>query len=48
MSLKSKKSKEAPTVAPGMRDFLEKKATPEEIKKGHFTRVTNLSFDETH
>ncbi|PKM82725.1 MAG: hypothetical protein CVU89_04285 [Firmicutes bacterium HGW-Firmicutes-14] len=37
-----------PAVAPGMRDFLEKDADPEEIKEGESTRVTTLSYDETH
>lgn len=37
-----------PTVAPGMRDFLEKDAAPEEVEKGDYTKVTTLSYDETH
>jgi len=37
-----------PTVAPGMRDFLEKDAAPGEVKKGDYTKVTTLSYDETH
>jgi len=46
MKKKSSK-KDEPTVAPGMKDFLEKKATREEIRQGDFTRVTRLSYDET-
>jgi len=34
-------------MAPGSKGLLEKEASKEEIKKGNFTRVTNLSFDET-
>ncbi len=37
-----------PTVAPGMRDFLVRDAAPEEVEKGDYTKVTTLSFDETH
>ena len=37
-----------PTVAPGMRDFVEESASVEEVKEGDFTEVTRLSFDETH
>ena len=37
-----------PTAAPGMRDFLEKDAAPEEKEKGDYTKVTTLSYDETH
>lgn len=47
MARKSKQQRE-PLVAAGMRDFLEKSATPEQIKKGDFTKVTRLSYDETH
>ncbi len=36
-----------PKVAPGMTDFLEKEATRKEIRRGKFTRVTRLSYDET-
>ncbi|WP_198006926.1 hypothetical protein [Desulforamulus reducens] len=42
------KKQEKPLVAPGMRDFLEKGASSEEIKRGDFTKVTTLSYDETH
>ncbi|SFQ99291.1 hypothetical protein [Desulfoscipio geothermicus] len=46
--MKKERKKTRPQVAPGMSDFLEKKATREEIRKGNFTRVTRLSYDETH
>ncbi|MBF7082538.1 hypothetical protein IT084_06035 [Desulfallas sp. Bu1-1] len=36
-----------PKVAPGSEDILQQKATREEIRKGDFTRVTRLSYDET-
>ncbi|MEW6064240.1 hypothetical protein P378_04260 [Desulforamulus profundi] len=48
MPRKLKKAKAKPDVAPGMYDFIEQDASPEEIKRGEFTRVTTLSFDETH
>ncbi len=35
-----------PVAAPGNYDFLEEKATPEEKKKGDYTRVTRLALDE--
>ncbi len=35
-----------PVVAPGDEDYLEKEATRKEKKKGNFTRVTELSYDE--
>jgi hypothetical protein len=37
-------------IAPGIDDHeeLEQKATPEEIKKGDFTKVTTLSYDEVN
>lgn len=38
--------KEKPVAAPGDEEFLEKEATPEEKKRGNFTRVTTLSYDE--
>ncbi|KNZ70816.1 hypothetical protein Tfer_0495 [Thermincola ferriacetica] len=37
-----------PTVAPGMRDFLEEEASPKEIANKDYTKVTTLSYDETH
>ncbi|AEG16262.1 hypothetical protein G7K71_09615 [Desulfofundulus sp. TPOSR] len=38
--------KKEPRFAPGKEDLLEQPATPEEKKRGEFTRVTTLSFDE--
>lgn len=35
-----------PVVAPGMTDYLELEATEEEIKRGDYTLVTRLSYDE--
>ncbi|MFS0646151.1 hypothetical protein [Siminovitchia sp. 179-K 8D1 HS] len=42
----SKKNK--PTIAPGMdvREDLNKNASRKEIKKGEYTSVTHLSYDE--
>ncbi|CCO08788.1 hypothetical protein [Desulforamulus hydrothermalis] len=45
---KKKAGPSKPQAAPGMRDFLAEKAGPEDIKRGQFTRVTTLSYDETH
>ncbi|WP_459911148.1 hypothetical protein [Desulfotomaculum defluvii] len=47
MANRNKKEQE-PVVAAGMRDFLEKSATPHQVEKGDFTKVTTLSYDETH
>ncbi|MEG6522275.1 hypothetical protein [Desulfotomaculum sp. 1211_IL3151] len=47
MVRKNKKQQEL-VVAAGMSDFLEKSAAPEQIEKGEFTKVTRLSYDETH
>lgn len=40
--------KNSPTIAPGMDDQeeLNQEATQEEIDKGEYTSVTNLSLDE--
>ncbi|WP_214659053.1 hypothetical protein [Candidatus Formimonas warabiya] len=38
--------KKEPTIAPGMEDILEQKATKKEKKAGETTRVTTLSWDE--
>lgn len=35
-----------PVTAPGDEEYLEKEATREEKKKGNYTRVTRLSYDE--
>jgi hypothetical protein len=42
------KRKQEPTVAPGMddREELEQKPTEEEMKRGDYTEVTALSWDE--
>ncbi|MGB9804698.1 hypothetical protein [Desulfofundulus sp.] len=40
--------KKEPRFAPGNEDLLEEPATPEEKKRGEFTRVTTLSFDEVN
>ncbi len=42
----SKKKKQEPSVAPGDKKFLEAKASGEEIKKGDYTKVVALSYDE--
>jgi len=41
-----KPKKEKPSAAPGNKEFLEAKASKEEIKKGNYTKVTTLSYDE--
>ncbi|MBB6447411.1 hypothetical protein [Bacillus benzoevorans] len=43
-----KSNNNEPSIAPGMDDSeeLEKNASQEEMKKGEFTSVTTLSFDE--
>ncbi|WP_169843579.1 hypothetical protein [Desulforamulus ferrireducens] len=46
--MKQQANKQQPTVAPGMDDFLEQDASPKEIKRGEYTKVTRLSYDETH
>jgi hypothetical protein len=38
--------KKEPRFAPGHEDLLEQPATEEEKKRGEFTRVTTLSYDE--
>ncbi len=38
--------KKEPRFAPGNEDLLEQPATEEEKKRGEFTRVTTLSYDE--
>lgn len=44
--LKTKDSKEAPTIAPSMEmDELEAEASPKEIKDGESTSVTKLVID---
>lgn len=48
MELIKKRSNDEPTVAPGIDDQeeLNAEATSQEKKKGDFTSVTNLSYDE--
>lgn len=41
-----KQDDKEPSVAPGNDKFLEAKASKEEIRKGNYTKVTTLSFDE--
>jgi flagellar biosynthesis/type III secretory pathway M-ring protein FliF/YscJ len=45
---KEEKREETPTVAPGMSDLeeLETNATEEEVKRGDYTKVVTMSFDE--
>lgn len=47
-AMEPQKDKQQPTVAPGMDDFWEQDASPKEIKRGEYTKVTRLSYDETH
>jgi hypothetical protein len=44
------KKKKEPTIAPGMNDNeeLEQKASEVEIKKGEYTSVTKMSWDEVN
>lgn len=42
-----KKKARKPSVAPGNEEFLRKSAGKDEIKKGEYTLVTRLSYDET-
>ena len=35
-----------PSVAPGDEEALEAKASKEDIKRGNYTKVTTLSYDE--
>lgn len=44
--MEERKDRDRPIVAPGDEDYLEKEAAREEKKKGEFTRVTTLSYDE--
>lgn len=47
MAQKQEKQKQKErTVAPGDEKFLQAKASKEDIRKGNFTRVTTLSYDE--
>ncbi|MDD4239176.1 MAG: hypothetical protein PHT62_11590 [Desulfotomaculaceae bacterium] len=43
---KLKKKRNGPSLTPGNEEILEKSASKEEIKKGNYTRVTTLSYDE--
>lgn len=43
---KMRSKKKEPTLAPGDKGMLEKSASKQEIRKGDFTRVTTLSYDE--
>lgn len=38
--------KKEPVAAPGSKEFIEAKATPEEIKKGNYTKVITFSWEE--
>ncbi len=46
--MKAKKGRvgKKPALAAGDYDYLEEKATRDEIKRGDFTRVTRLALDE--
>lgn len=41
-----KKKKKEPVTAPGDEEVLEAKASKEEIKRGDYTKVITLSYDE--
>jgi hypothetical protein len=43
---KLKKKRIEPSLAPGNKEVLERSASKEDIKKGNYTRVTTLSYDE--
>ncbi|OPX87140.1 MAG: hypothetical protein A4E53_02600 [Pelotomaculum sp. PtaB.Bin104] len=42
----TKSKKKEPILAPGDKGILEKSASKEDLIKGNFTRVTNLSYNE--
>ncbi|MCL6478149.1 MAG: hypothetical protein K6T65_07005 [Peptococcaceae bacterium] len=45
--MKKEKEKDwEPSLAPGNKEILEISATREDKRKGNFTRVTTLSYDE--
>ncbi len=44
--MSNKNDNKEPIVAPGDDKFLEAKASKEEIRKGNYTEVTTLSYDE--
>ncbi|MBM7716366.1 hypothetical protein JOC94_003386 [Bacillus thermophilus] len=46
--MKEKDRKNEPTIAPGIDDQekMIQKATTKEVRKGEYTRVTRLSYDE--
>jgi hypothetical protein len=46
---KRSKKEAAPTIAPGLDDHeeLEENASEEEIRRGQYTSVTHVSYDET-
>lgn len=44
--MKAKEGKKEPKFAAGSEGVLERSATKKEIKKGNYTIVTDLSFDE--
>ncbi|EIJ78133.1 hypothetical protein PB1_11254 [Bacillus methanolicus PB1] len=48
MKDKKTQNKEEPKIAPGMDDSeeLEQNASEDEVKRGEYTRVTTLSYDE--
>jgi hypothetical protein len=48
MPKNNQNNNQGPTLAPGMndQDELEQNATENEVKKGEYTRVTTLSYDE--
>lgn len=46
MASKKERIKKGPVVAAGNYDYLEKKATGKERKRGDYTKVTRLALDE--
>jgi len=46
MKRTKRKDNKEPSLAPGNKEVLEKSAGQEDIRKGNFTRVTTLSYDE--
>lgn len=41
-----KRTKKEPAFAPGNEDMLQKSAGKDDVRKGAFTRITTLSYDE--
>lgn len=45
---KTKRKKKEPAYAAGNEDMLKKSASKEDIRKGNYTQITTLSYDEVN